>query len=142
MNKSRIPAAHVFTVAVMSGVAIAMVTQVVLARYGIVMAGMWRNLFVANQGQLRSALGWWTIAGAAFVSGFAVAFIMSRVEWLYLRFLRGWLAAALTIALAALAREIPAAEGVAIAAHVGTSAAAIVVAAVMAGFGGFFALRR
>ena len=142
MNKPKIPTAHVFAVAVLSGVAVAMVTQVVLARYGIMMGGMWRNLFVASQAQTRSALAWWTIAGAAFVSGFAVAFVMSRVEWLYLRFLRGWLAAALGLALALLAREIPAAEGVSIAGHVGTSAAAIVVAALMAGFGGYFALRQ
>ena len=142
MNKSRILTAHVFAVALLSGLAIAMVTQVVLARYGIVMGGMWHNLFVANQAQMRSALAWWTIAGAAFVGGFAVAFVMSRFEWLYLRVLRGWLAFALVVALAVLAREIPAAEGVAIASHVGTSAAAIVVAALMAGFGGYFALRR
>jgi glucan phosphoethanolaminetransferase (alkaline phosphatase superfamily) len=142
MNKSRILAAHVFAVALMSGVTIAMVTQVVLARYGIVMAGMWRNLFAANQAQMRSALAWWMIAGAAFIGGFAVAFVMSRFHWLYLRVLRGWLAAALVIALAGLARDIPAAEGVAIAGHVATSLAAMVVAAVMAGFGGYFALRR
>jgi hypothetical protein len=142
MNKPRILAAHVFAVALMSGLMIAMVTQVVLARYGIVMAGMWRTLFVAGQAQLRSALAWWMIAGAAFIGGFAVAFVMSRVEWLYLRFLRGWLAAALVIALAVLAREVPTAEGIGIAAQVGTSAAAMIVAGAMAGFGGYFALRR
>lgn len=142
MNKPRILAAHVFAIALMSGLMIAMVTQVVLARYEIVMSGMWRTLFVAGQAQLRSALAWWTIAGAAFIGGFAVAFVMSRVEWLYLRFLRGWLAAALVIALAVLARDVPSAEGIGIAGHVGTSAAAMIVAGVMAGFGGYFALRR
>jgi hypothetical protein len=142
MNKSRILAAHVFAVALMSGLMIAMVTQVVLARYGLTMAGMWRNLFVAGQTQLRSALAWWMIAGAAFIGGFVVAFVMSRFEWLYLRVLRGWLAAALVVGLAVLAREVPSGEGVSIAGHVGTSAAAMLVAGIMSGFGGFFALRR
>jgi hypothetical protein len=142
MNKPRIHTADVFAVALMSGLMIAMVTQVVLARYGIVMAGMWRNLFVAGQAQLRAALAWWMIAGAAFVGGFVVAFVMSRFEWLYLRGLRGWLAAALAIGLAVLAREAPAAEGISIAGHVTTNAAAMLVAGIMAGFGGFFALRR
>jgi hypothetical protein len=106
------------------------------------MTGMWRTLFVASQAQLRSALAWWTIAGAGFIGGFAVAFVMSRIEWLYLRFLRGWLAAALVFALAVMARDVPAAEGIGIAGHVGTSAAAMIVAGVMAAFGGYFALRR
>ncbi len=141
MDKSKILPTHVFAVAVMSGLLIAMVTQIMLARSGIELAGVWRNLFAANQPQLRSALAWWATAGAAFIGGFAVAFVMSRIEWLYLRFLRGWLAAALVIALAMLARDIPAADGVAIGAYLGAGAAAIVVSAFMASFGSYFALR-
>jgi hypothetical protein len=142
MDRSKIHPAHVFAVAILSGVLIAMITQILLARSGIELAGVWRNLFAANQPQLRSALAWWATAGAAFIGGFAVAFVMSRIEWLYLRSLRGWLAAVLVIALAVLARDIPAAEGVAIGVYLGASAAAIVVSAFMAGFGSYFALRR
>lgn len=142
MNKSRILPAHVFAVAVLSGMATALVTQVALAGYGVELAGIWRNLVASNQAQLRSALAWWTIAGAAFVGGFAVAFAMSRFDWLYLRFLRGWLLAFLTIGLAILARDLPRAEGLAASAYVFLSAASLVVVFLMASFGGFFALRR
>lgn len=143
MNKPRIVAAHVFAVALMSGLMIAMVTQVVLAHHGMAMSGMWRNLFVANKAQVRSALAWWTTAGAALVGGFAVAFVASRLKWLYVRGLRGWLGAILVVALAVLARAIPADDpGIALGGRVGTSAAAMIVAAAMAGFGAFFALRR
>ncbi len=142
MKKSNILAAHVFTVAVMSGMATALVTQVALAGYGIELAGLWRNLLGSHQAQLRSALAWWMIAGAAFVGGFVVAFVMSRFDWLYLRFLRGWLLALLTIGLALAARDLPRSEGLTAGAYVFLSAASLVVAFVMAGFGAYFALRR
>lgn len=142
MTRPKILPAHVFAVAVMGGVLVAMLTQILLARSGIELAGVWRNLFAANQPQLRSALAWWATAGAAFIAGFAIAFVMSRVEWLYLRWLRGWLAAALVIALAVLARDVPTADGIAIGIYLSASVAAIVVAAFMACFGSYFALRR
>lgn len=143
MNRHKILAAHVFAVALVSGLTIAMVTQAVLARHGIAMSGMWRGLFVANKSQLPSALAWWMTAGAALLSGFAVAFVTSRLKWLYLRGLRGWLGAALVLGLAAVAGGIPAEDpGVALAGRVGTSAVAMLVAALMAGFGAYFALRR
>ena len=142
MKETRILAAHVFAVAIMSGMATAYVTQTVLAGYGIELAGVWRVLVSANQAQLRSALAWWATAGAAFVGGFVVAFVMSRFDWLYLRFLRGWLLAILVFGLAVLARDLPRAEGLAVGASVVSGAAALAVAFLMASFGGYFALRR
>jgi len=142
MTKSKIAAPHVFAVAVMSGMATAILTQTVLASYGIELAGVWRTLLFADQAQLRSALAWWATAGSAFIGGFAVAFVMSRFEWLYLRFLRGWLLAAVVFGLAELARDLPRAEGLSMAGYVVSSAAAFVVAFLMASFGGYFALRR
>jgi len=142
MKESRIAAAHVFAVAVMSGMATAFVTQTVLAGYGIELAGVWRLVVSANQGQLRSALAWWATAGAAFVGGFAVAFVMSRFDWLYLRFLRGWLLSILVFGLAVLARDMPQAQGLGVGASVVSGVAALVVAFLMASFGSYFALRR
>jgi hypothetical protein len=142
MNRSRIPAAHVFAVAVMIGMATALVTQAALGAYGIALTGVWRSLTAANQPQLRSALAWWATAGAAFVGGFVVAFVMTRFEWLYLRWVRGWLLAASVIGLAVVARNLPPAEDLAASAVVFSSAAALVVAFLMASFGGYFALRR
>ncbi len=142
MKSSRILAAHVFAVAVMSGMAAALVTQAALGAYGIELTGAWRSLTMASQAQLRSALAWWATAGAAIVGGFVVGFAMLRFEWLYLRWLRAWLLAAAVIGLAVVARAVPNAEGLSAGASVFSSAAALVVAFLMASFGGYFALRR
>jgi hypothetical protein len=142
MKTSRIRSIHIFAVAVMGGIATSLVIQIVLARFGIELAGVWRNIFTSSAAQFRSAIAWWTIAGASLLGGFVVAFVASRFEWLYLRFLRGWLLALLTIGLALLARDLPRGEGVAPAAYALASAAALLVAFLMAAFGGFFALRR
>jgi hypothetical protein len=142
MMKSRILVAHVFAVAVMSGIASALATHVALADYGIELAGVWRSLFAMNHAQLRSAVAWWTVAGAAFVGGFVVAFAMSRFDWLYLRFLRVWLLALVVLGLGVLAHDLPRAHGIAASAYAFSSAAALLVAFLMASFGAYFALRR
>lgn len=133
---------HAFAIAVMSGMASAFVTQVALARYGIEISGVWRSLLNADRTQFGAALAWWTTAGAAFVGGFAVAFVMTQVSWLYLRFLRGWLLAALVIGLASLARELPPPHGLSIGYSVVSGVASLIVAFLMASFGAHFALRR
>jgi hypothetical protein len=142
MMKSRISLAHIFAAAVMSGMASALATHVALADYGIELAGVWRSLFASNNVQLRSAVAWWTIVFVAFIGGFVVAFVMSRFDWLYLRFLRGWLLALVVLGLGALAHDLPRAEGIAASAYAFSTAAALVVAFLMASFGAYFALRR
>lgn len=142
MPKNRISPAIVFAAGMTGGTLFAMAAGIVIPHFGIDLLGVWRTLFASTQAQLRSALAWWAIAGAAFVGGFVIAFVMSHFEWLYLRFLRGVLLAAVTLGLAVLAREAPTGEGIAPAAYVAAHLAATVLAAAMAGVGAFFGLRR
>ena len=142
MPSIRIPSAIVFATGMTGGTLFAMAAGIVIAHFGIDLLGVWRTLFAATQAQLRSALAWWAIAGAGFVAGFAIAFVMSHVEWLYLRFMRGVLLVAVTFALATLAREAPTAEGVALTAYVAANLAATTLAAAMAAAGAYFGLRR
>lgn len=142
MANPRTAPALAFAAGLTGGVLFAMATGIVMSHYGVELFGVWRGLFSTTQAQLRFALAWWATAGAAFVAGFVISLVMSRFEWLYLRSLRGWLAAALTLGLAALAREAPSAQGIAAEVYVAANLAAIAVAAAMAAFGSYFGLRR
>lgn len=142
MAHLRTASALLFATGMTGGAMVAMATAIVMSHYGVELFGVWRGLFSTTQTQLRFALAWWATAGAAFVAGFVISFVMSRFEWLYLRNLRGWLLAALALGLAMLAREAPTAQGVAAGVYVAANLAAIVVAAAMAAFGSYFGLRR
>jgi hypothetical protein len=134
--------ALVFAAGMTGGTLAAMAAGIVIGYLGIDLLGVWRTLFPGTGAQLRSALAWWAIAGVAFVAGFVIAFMMSRFQWLYLRFLRGVLLAAVTFALAALARHAPTAEGMVPAAYVAANLAATTLAGAMAAVGTVFGLRR
>jgi hypothetical protein len=142
MPSARIPTALVFAAGMTGGTLFAMAVGIAITYLGIDLLGVWRTLFASTQAQLRSALAWWAIAGAAFVGGFVIAFAMSHFEWLYLRFMRGVLLVAATLGLAAMARAAPTAEGVALTAYVAANLAATTLAAAMAAAGAFFGLRR
>lgn len=142
MEKSTIAPAHVFALAVLSGMGTAMIMQIALARCGIDVAGVWHSLMSADHAQLRLALAWWATAGAGLIGGFVVAFLMSRFNWLYLRFLRGWFLVVLVAGLAALARDIPRFQDHSIATSVLLSTVILTIGFFMASFGGYFALRR
>jgi hypothetical protein len=142
MPGTKIPPALAFAAGMTGGTLFAMATGIVIAHLGIDLLGVWRTLFASTQAQLRSALAWWAIAGAAFVGGFVIAFAMSHFAWLYLRFMRGVLLVAATLGLAALARAAPTAEGIALTAYVAANLAVTTLAAAMAAAGAFFGLRR
>jgi hypothetical protein len=92
--------------------------------------------------QMHAALAWWAITGAAFVAGFAIAAITSRVSWLYFRPLRWVAAAALVLALATVGDAIPLATADAAGHYALAILTALTVAMLMAGFGAFFAVRQ
>jgi hypothetical protein len=128
------------TAAMSGGVIVAMVVQIMLARYGIELTGVWRSLSSNTGGHLRAALAWWAMAGAAFLASFLIGAVMSRFSWLYLRFLRVAAAAVLAFGLASLGHGAPVPAAVA-SAHALATLAALVVAMMMAGFGAYFAVR-
>ncbi len=142
MKPPRIRSVHIFAAATLGGMASALVIQVALARGGIAVTDAWRNLFVTSGDLLRSAIAWWSVAGASMLGGFVTASVMRRFVWLHLRFLRGWLLALLVVGLAVVARDLPRGDGIAHAAHLIASASALLLSFLMAGFGGYFALRR
>jgi hypothetical protein len=130
-----------FAAAMSAGVIASMVTEIMLGRRGIELAGVWPGVVAANAGQMRAAVAWWSIAGTAFIVSFAIAAVMARFAWLYLRGARGALLVALVLALASISRESSVSHGTA-SAHAQATFIALVVAMLMAGFGAFFALRR
>ena len=131
----------VLVAAMTSGVMTAMVVHIMLGRHGIELAGAWRGL-LRGGGQMHAAMAWWSTTGAAFVASFVIAAVMSRFSWLYLRSLRGPLAAILALGLATVTNEIPAPAAGAAGNHALATLAALVVALMMAWFGAFFAARR
>jgi hypothetical protein len=92
--------------------------------------------------QMHAALAWWAITGAAFVAGFVIAAITSRVSWLYFRPLRWVAAAALVLALATVGDAIPLATADVAGHYALAILTALTVAILMAGFGAFFAVRQ
>jgi hypothetical protein len=142
MPSIKTPPTLVFAAGMTGGTLFAMAAGIVIAHLGIDLLGVWRTLFASTHAQLRSALAWWAVAGAAFVGGFVIAFSMSHFGWLYLRFMRGIVLAAVTLGLAALARAAPTSEGVALTAYVAANLAVTILAAAMAAAGAFFGLRR
>lgn len=60
----------IFAVAMTSGVLLALAAHMLSGRLEIGLTSVWRELFPTEANATRSALGWWTIAGAGFVGGF------------------------------------------------------------------------
>ncbi len=127
--------------AMTGGVMTAMIVHIMLRRHGIELAGAWRGL-LRGGGQMHAAMAWWSTTGAAFVASFVIAAVMSRFSWLYLRSLRGPLAAILALGLATVTNDIPAPAAGAAGNHALATLAALAVAMMMAWFGAFFAVRR
>ena len=82
--------------AIASGVLVAMIVEIMLARRGLVLTGAWQGVMRSGGTQVHAALAWWAITGAAFVASFVIAMATSRLTWLYFRSLR-WVMASLNM---------------------------------------------
>jgi hypothetical protein len=60
----------VFAIAMTSGLLLAMSAHMVSGRLGVGLASVWQDLFPTDANAVRSALGWWIIAGAGFAGSF------------------------------------------------------------------------
>jgi hypothetical protein len=127
--------------ALIGGVVAAMAAEILLARHGIALTGTWRGLLHGGS-QMHAAMAWWSITGVAFITSFVIAAVTSRFSWLYFRSLRWTAAVVLALALAAVANDIPPAEAGAAGTRALATLGAVLAAAMMAGFGAFFAVRR
>jgi hypothetical protein len=142
--RTELPRALAVTVAVVCGMFAALVAQVLLARYGIELAGVWRDLLSPRGLQLRSAGAWWLMAASAFLVGAAVAGALTRLPlpWVRLRALRWIVGTGLVFALAHVGHSAASNPDLGVMQHVATSGAALSAAALMALFGGYFAAKR
>lgn len=121
---------------------VAMIIEIMLARRGILLVSIWQGTNRGGGTPLRAAIAWWAIAGGAFPAGFVLAYVISRVSWLYFRSLRFVAAAVLTLVLAWIGDLAPPAAAGAAGHQALASLAALAAAMLMAGFGAFFAVRH
>jgi hypothetical protein len=143
LPRTEVPRALVLVTATTCGVLAAIAAQIVLARRGIELAGVWRD--IASRGfHLRAAGAWWMMAGSALLVGAAVAAALSRfpLPWLRFRLLRWIAGAALVGVLAHIGHAAAMKAGVAVGIHAAASVAAVVAAALTALFGAYFAAKR
>jgi hypothetical protein len=146
MQEKQSPSVRMLALATgtIGGFLVAFSAQILLGHMNVEVEAAWRNLFVTSTAQIKSALAWWLIAGAALAGGFLAAatarFLM--LNWWPLRGLRWVLGAAVVAALAAVghvASEVSTLDG---AAHVAGNVAGMSVSLVTACLGAFFAARR
>jgi hypothetical protein len=144
LPSTEVPRPLVLVVGMTCGVLAAIAAQIVLARRGIELAGVWRELLSARGLQLRAAGAWWMMAGSALVVGAAVAAALSRfsLPWLRFRLLRWIAGAALVAALAHVGHSAAMKAGISVGIHSAASFAAVCAAALTALFGAYFAAKR
>lgn len=144
LHRTDLPRTLALATGVFCGVLAAMAAQILLARRGIELAGVWRDLISPRGIQLRSAGAWWIMAAAALLAGAAVAGVVSRcpLPWLPLRALRWIAGAGVVFALAHVGHSAALKAGASLGSHVGASLAALAAAALMALFGAYFAAKR
>ena len=67
----------IFATAMTSGVLLALAAHMLSARLGVGLTSVWQDLFPTDANAVRSALGWWMIAGAG-LSGSFLAGLLAR----------------------------------------------------------------
>lgn len=144
MPRIALPRVAIFGAAVTCGVLAAMAVQILLGRAGIELASVWRNLFSAQAMQLRTAGGWWLIAGAALVTSALVAAALDLLPlpWVGLRGPRWGLGAVIVFALAEVGHAATAPAGGSPGIQLAVNLTAFGIALLMAVVGAFFTVRR
>jgi hypothetical protein len=144
LPRTEMPRSLVLLTAITCGMLAAIAAQIVLARRGIELAGVWRELSPTRGSQLRAASPWWVMSGSSFLVGALAAAILSRfpLPWLRFRLLRWVAGAALVAGLAHIGHMAALKAGVAIGIHVAASFVAIGAASLTALFGAYFAAKR
>jgi hypothetical protein len=139
-----LPRALILTSAITVGVLAALALQIYLSRAGLDFVSLGQNLFSGKAVQLRTALPWWLIAGAAFVAGGGTALALSHspLPWRRFRLLRWAAGAVIVFALADIGHSAPAAPGTSAGAQVAATLVALGLAGLMAALGAYIAARR
>jgi hypothetical protein len=74
------PRTLIFGAAMTSGMLLALAAHILTTGFGIGLGSVWRTLFTSSADQLRSALGWWIIAGAGFAGSFLAVVVLNRPQ--------------------------------------------------------------
>jgi hypothetical protein len=69
----------IFATAMTSGLLLALAALMVSGRLGIGLTSVWRDVFPTDANAVRSALGWWMIAGAGFIGSFLTGVLVQDV---------------------------------------------------------------
>lgn len=138
-----LPRVFVYGAATTSGVLVALAAHILLSGVGIDLAGLWRDPQAFAPGQVRWALAWWLIAGAAFAAAFLTVGMLrgdaertkpSAAQWM--------IGSAIVVLLAVAGRGGAGPASVTAAQKIATSLAAVGLGALTAAVGSYFALRR
>ena len=142
--KPPLPRAMILWTALTCAVLLALALQVVLSQRGIQITEAWRDVAAGTPPKMRSAMVWWVIAGASLAISAIVAGALNRFPppWRRYRALRWIVGAAIVAALAEIAHGAALPEGAGPGVFLITTSASVVLAAVMALIGTFFAIRR
>lgn len=65
----------IFAIAMTSGLLLALAAHIVSGRLGIGLTSVWRELIPTEANAVRSALGWWMIAGAGLAGSFVAGLL-------------------------------------------------------------------
>jgi hypothetical protein len=127
-----------------AAVFVTLAAQVLLNNRGMQIGAIWQNIASGDPLNARAALVWWVVAGSALVVGAAVAALLVRFPqpWEHYRVPRWILSALALLALAHVAHEANAPEGIGALSQLGATVMAAVLAALMAAFGALFARRK
>jgi hypothetical protein len=147
LPRTEIPRVAIYTTGVTCGVLAAIAVEIVMSNVGIELSGVWRNLISTRALQVRSAGAWWLMAGSAFMVSAVVVALMSRfpLPWRRFRAFRWLLSTGVVFMLAEIghmASTVTRPDIRSAGTHVAVSLAALGSAALIALFGGYFAVKR
>jgi hypothetical protein len=143
-DKQPYPRTLIFAAGTTGGILVALTAQIVLVRFGLDLAAVWRELFVSRAAQMRSAFAWWIVAGFSFLGGFLIAAFAKyfSAHWWRLRVVR-WIGGAIVVgALAVVGHLASAPTGLAPAPNVVVGVTVIAASTLLAMLGAFFIVRR
>jgi hypothetical protein len=141
---AELPRALIYSTAITCGVLSALMLQIYLGRNGFDLVSLGNDVVSAKAPQLRAAGPWWAIAGLAFIVGGAAGAALSRFPppWRRFRLLRWAAGAAIVVLMADIGHSGGTPAGVAPAAQLAASLAALAVAALMAMLGAYITTAR
>jgi hypothetical protein len=141
-STQRPPRVLVYTIALACGLFLALAVHIGLTAAGLGLAGAAREVFLAGQDQINTALAWWAIGIAGCLGSLGAILLSHKMNGPVARLLRLAVAIAFFCLLAMAGRKAAAPPGGGAAMTVAANLAAMTLGAFMAFFAAHFAARR